>query len=158
MTSRMTPCAIFDIDGTLSDATHRLHLVKNKPKNYDKFYEGIPHDTPYEPICDIARNYLCSRDMAVVFITARPEKTRQDTVNWLHTHVSTPLNVNPFLFMRKDEDYRPAAVVKEELLDGLLRNGLDPKIAFEDCPSVCKMYVRRGILVARIDTGEWDDA
>lgn len=36
----------FDLDGTLANIDHRLHHVKNKPKCWVKFNEGIKDDLP----------------------------------------------------------------------------------------------------------------
>ena len=30
--------AIIDIDGTISNPSHRLHYITQSPKNYDEFY------------------------------------------------------------------------------------------------------------------------
>ncbi len=34
-------CVIFDIDGTLSDPTHRLHHVKGGAKNWPAFFDEM---------------------------------------------------------------------------------------------------------------------
>ena len=44
---------IFDIDGTLANCDHRLHYVKNKPKNWDAFYSECMDDHVIWPVAEI---------------------------------------------------------------------------------------------------------
>ena len=44
---------IFDIDGTLANCDHRLHHVKNKPKNWDAFYDGCMDDQVIWPVAEM---------------------------------------------------------------------------------------------------------
>lgn len=40
----MTPVAVFDIEGVLSDPSHRLHYLEEHPKNWDSFYDEVGGD------------------------------------------------------------------------------------------------------------------
>lgn len=51
----MTKAVIFDIDGTLADATHRLHHITRHPKNYDAFFAAVGDDSVIEPVRDLAQ-------------------------------------------------------------------------------------------------------
>jgi phosphoglycolate phosphatase-like HAD superfamily hydrolase len=56
--------AIFDIDGTLADATHRLHHVTGSNRNWDAFFQEAAHDTPHIAICELfemVRRYVYER-------------------------------------------------------------------------------------------------
>lgn len=93
---------IFDIDGTLADATHRLHFIKNEdffvPKfppdpgcielkpDWDTFLsdEQVALDKPIPQTWAILANMLDSpTDFRVIFITGRKESSRQMTYEWL---------------------------------------------------------------------------
>ena len=47
---------IFDLDGTLSDCTHRMHYLDNKPKDFDSFYGAMGDDTLVKPVASMLRN------------------------------------------------------------------------------------------------------
>lgn len=44
---------VFDIDGTLSDASHRLHHVTGGNRNWDAFFTEMAADPVVEPIRDL---------------------------------------------------------------------------------------------------------
>ena len=56
-------CAIFDIDGTLADCTHRLHHVKHGRRDWGAFNAKMGDDQVRAPI----------RDLAVAVATAQYE-------------------------------------------------------------------------------------
>ena len=56
--------------------------------------------------------------------------------------------------MRGDQDYRPDYEVKQEMLDRMRKEGLDPKISVDDRPSVVKMWRQNGLTT--FDVGGWE--
>ena len=44
---------IFDIDGTLANCDHRLHYIKNKPKNWEAFYNECMDDLVIWPVAEM---------------------------------------------------------------------------------------------------------
>ena len=107
---------VFDIDGTLADASHRVHHVNNKPKNWPAFYEACRGDAVIEPIAKIARLMLANA-YSIAFVTGRPEKYRHITMEWLLKHYLW--DTNAILIMRADADKRTDEVVKPELIKQL---------------------------------------
>ena len=107
---------VFDIDGTLADAGHRVHHVNNKPKNWAAFYEACRGDGVIEPIAKIARLMLANA-YPIAFVTGRPENYRYITMEWLFKHYLW--DNNAILIMRADGDKRPDDVVKPELIKQL---------------------------------------
>ena len=51
----MRPLYIFDLDGTLCNIEHRLHLLDNKTDKdrWDKFYKACVNDKPNMPVLQI---------------------------------------------------------------------------------------------------------
>lgn len=37
---------VFDINGTLSNLTHRLHFIKRENPDYDSFFNAVMQDSP----------------------------------------------------------------------------------------------------------------
>jgi phosphoglycolate phosphatase-like HAD superfamily hydrolase len=99
---------ITDLDGTISDYSHRQHFYTQKM--YDEFNKMAGGDTSIEEICNILRR-LKDDETDIYIITAREETYRQLTENWLNIYEI------PFdrLLMRKKDDDRPDAKIKLEL-------------------------------------------
>lgn len=104
---------IFDIDGVLADATHRQHHVAKRPKDWDAFFAAVGAD----PVIEAGRARLLGEAEVheVVLLSGRPERTRTDTEGWLTDHGLGERR----LILRDDDDHRPAATVKAELISGL---------------------------------------
>ena len=154
---------IFDIDGTLVDITHRLHFIKNKPKNWEKFYEEIKNDRIIEEMGLLLNTIILNPSNRVVFCTGRHEKYRETTEIQISeiTNQQLPLVNNkteesPFpLYMRKNNDFRPDYEVKSEILDSLIKDGFQPKLVFDDRTSVVEMWRSRGIRCLQVSSGNF---
>ena len=116
---------LFDIDGTLSDCEHRLHLIKEKPKDWGAFFRGIPHDAPITQTVEIL--LALSDGFAIGLFTGRPEYTFNDTELWLEKH-GIPYDM---IHMREATDRRPDTIVKLELANKIGVN-YDVMGIFED--------------------------
>lgn len=73
---------VFDIDGTLADASHRVRYINNTPKNWPAFFEACRGDTVIEPIAKVARLMLANA-YPIAYVTGRPEQYMAQTVEWL---------------------------------------------------------------------------
>ena len=151
--SRMS--AVFDIDGTLANVKHRLHLLQSRPKNWDAFFDLAHWDTQFpQGRCKIQE--AIEANLKVVYLTGRPEKTRQATVEWLSKH-QFPLACNSNLFMRPQGDFRPASFVKVELLQRARDLVGDVHVIYDDDEAVVRSLRRAGyncIHVAWMETSE----
>src|SRR5262245_1759438 len=110
----MTPCYIFDIDGTLADCEHRRHYVENSPKNWRAFYDECVNDPPIPHIVELCGTLM--HDAHVLYVSGRPDRVRQQTRLWLFKYVDSFVTDDQ-LWMRKDKDFRDDTVVKSEILD-----------------------------------------
>jgi phosphoglycolate phosphatase-like HAD superfamily hydrolase len=149
---------VFDIDGTLANCDHRLHHIKEKPKNWKAFFEEAKNDTPIPAMVELFRTLYSGwatdgvTRHTILAVTGRPESIRYDTGKWL---ADNHCDVNK-LYMRKNKDYRPDYVVKEEILDQIIAEyGQKPDMVFEDRKQVIDMWRRRGVFVVDVNqTGE----
>ncbi len=142
---------IFDIDGTLADLSHRLHLIQGETKDWDAFYKASYDDAPIWEVISIARA-LHSAGHIIVYSTGRAEAIRKTTNDWFKKY-RVPFGP---LFMRKDGDHREDNVVKSELLDNIL--GVFDQVmggVFEDRQQVVDMYRARGIRVFQVAKGDF---
>jgi hypothetical protein len=148
---RAGPCYIFDIDGTLADCEWRRHYVENKPKNWEKFYEGVDKDPPIHHVV-----YLCKTlglGTAILLVTGRPERCRAKTKAWLVKHHLC--HVVRELHMRKDGDFRADDIVKAELLAVIRASGWHPRMAFDDRDRVVAMWRANGVPCAQVAEGDF---
>ena len=142
---------IFDIDGTLFDASHRLPFIEGPKKDWDAFFAAAKDDAPIFETITIARS-LYKAGHVLIAVTGRPERIRELTVEQFQKF-RVPMNV---LLMRGDKDFRPDYVLKEEHLDKIiLPNYGKVDGVFEDRKQVVDMFRRRGIRVYQVEEGEF---
>lgn len=141
---------LFDVDGTLSDPTHRLHHIQKQPKDWDAFFAACPDDAPHKHMCQLAATLL-DADCTVIFVSGRSDRVRSETEEWIAKHVGYV----PTLYMRADGDRRPDNIVKSELLDRIIADGFEPQLIFEDRDQVVRMWRQRGIPCAQVAEGDF---
>lgn len=144
---------IFDLDGTLSDGRHRLHLLPakedaHKTHAWDAFNLAAGDDTP---ILDNIRlmNELYQFGKKIIILTGRSDVAKSITEKWLWEH---GCNYN-WLIMRPATDHRRDIEFKE---DALTKIGLHKIVAcFDDLEHVAKHMRKMGLtchLVTHYDT------
>ena len=144
---------VFDIDGTLANIDHRLDYVRSKPKNWAAFDAGIPNDKVNAPVAEVFRQ-MADFGHDVVLASGRNERSRQATEQWLFDN---HLRCYEKLYMRKADDFRSDDIVKQEILDQIVRDfGKKPDMVFDDRPRVVRMWRDNGIFVFNVYQGEED--
>lgn len=139
-----SPIAVFDLDGTLSDTRHRLHLVAARPKSWKAFFDAAPQDPPLPEGIRLALEWAERCELG--YVTGRPERCRQDTVDWLRDQGLPTGEV----WMREYRDFRPARVAKLALLQTLAERR-PVEVVVDDDELVCEAYEEAGFTVVRAD-------
>ncbi|GHH53147.1 phosphatase domain-containing protein [Streptomyces candidus] len=146
MTDRRSPAprplAVFDLDGTLADSAHRQHFLERRPRDWNAFFAAATQDPPLAE--GVALALRRAQDCEVVYLTGRPEKCRPDTLGWLSAQGLPEGRV----WMRRDNDRRPARVTKLEILRGLARDR-EIRVLVDDDALVCEAAERAGFAVVR---------
>lgn len=141
------PIVVCDLDGTLSDGSHRLHLLPTEnlhlTESWSEFNRAAAGDSPIKSTIAVI-NGLWVSGFAVVILTGRSDEVRYETCKWL--------NENGVKFdeiiMRRQEDNRKDTVIKEEALRAI---GLDNIVcAFDDSPNVVKHFRSLGITTYQV--------
>ena len=155
---------IFDIDGTLASAEHRLHLIMSHgPKDWETFLspEMVDQDQPI-PQTWLLMSLLIKNNHKIIFITGRAERTRLVTSTWLQRSANELFGaefgfnvVTLPLYMRVDDDRRNSYVVKEKSLYQAIKDGYDPKLCFEDRTCDAEMWRRNGIRTCQVAEGNF---
>ena len=139
---------IVDVDGVISDASHRQHLVK--ARRWDEFFDGCPDDPPLEPTVALVRSL--SPDITVVLLTARPWRLLDDTLAWLSTHqVCWDL-----LILRPPKSSGPSRAYKAAEVDNLRHYGFELLYALEDDPRNVQMYAEADVPCLYIYSGYYE--
>lgn len=136
--------AVFDLDGTLSDARHRLHHLEARPRDWEAFFAAASDDPPLPEGVRLALQW--AEEHELVYLTGRPESCRADTERWLAGH-GLPAGE---LWMRGSKDFRPSRVTKLQLLQQLAAEHR-VAVAVDDDPQVCDAYTDAGFPVVRAD-------
>jgi hypothetical protein len=139
---------IFDIDGVLSNPTHRIEHAINK--DWDKFNELMALDTPHQKMMDVLFLFLKS-NYKVFLLTARPIEFKKTTMSWLRGNFCNELlikekikNKGLELIMRPENNIESSEDFKEkEVLK--LKEKFEILLAIDDNKNVIKMYRKHEI-------------
>lgn len=137
-------CFIFDLDGTLADDSHRVHLLANG--QWDEYFARCPNDKAIEHIVQVA-NALSAFDFAIAIVTGRSETVREETLAWLGRALEYPVDE---LIMRGKDDRRPNSEMKLAALTDLRGKGYEVLMAFDDQPQTCAMWRNAGVPCAQV--------
>jgi hypothetical protein len=156
----MKDTIICDLDGTLANCEHRVHHVRDKPKNWDAFYKGVKDDGVNEVVDSILHCMLTPDDMGsvghhIIFCSGRPERCRADTESWINRNTSFYVRKAPYtLLMRKDGDFRADYIVKQEILDTHIDKD---RVLFclDDRQQVVDMWRRNGLVCLQVAKGDF---
>jgi len=146
------PIVIFDIDGTLANAEHRVHHVTKTPKDWPAFFKDMDKDEPIEGM--VAMVDIChAAGTWIMLLTGREETHREVTEEWLQTH-GIPYDV---LIMRRKGDRRGDDIIKvEALAKHLSQEDRDDIVTiFEDRKRVVVALREAGYHVSQVAEGDF---
>jgi hypothetical protein len=137
---------LVDIDHTLSAAWHRDHMIG--VETWDAYHSASIQDKPIHDVMMLINSLHCQGWM-IIGLTARPEKWRRLTMDWLVNHF---IKMDELL-MRPDEAYHPAPEIKVQLAqERFPGDELINKVAFliEDREDVCEAFHALGITTLQV--------
>ena len=144
---------LFDLDGTIANVDGRRQAadeaqadsVRDDRSAWWAAWQDPDNilrlDYPNELVVSVLRDWR-ERDKVITIVSARNDKNRGVTEQWL-SQWGIPYDA---LYMRKDGDYRPDNVFKQELLDNIRKNGDDLiERVYDDRNQVVDMWRANGI-------------
>lgn len=151
--SDKTPCIIMDIDGTLANADHRIHLLvppDGGKKDWEAFLAAAPGDSINPEILAL-NNAMSDAGYKVFVCTGRNENTAYATTAWLKNN---GVQYDAIAF-RAVNDRRDDVVVKKEMLDSIRESGFEILFAVEDRKGVTKMWRENGVRCLQVCEGDY---
>ena len=147
------PLVIFDLDGVISNASHRQHFMRESPKNFRGFFLAAVDDPPL----DVGRALAASvaDDHAVAILTARPFYVAENTRSWLAAN-----DVRHDLLILRPRwgttSRGTAADFKRRELHRLWEAGYEVTVALDDDERVINMYRSEGVFALYIHSGYYE--
>ena len=129
--------AVIDIDGVLADVRHRLHHVRERPKDWRAFFAAAPDDPLLDEGSRVVR--ALAEVHQVVYLSGRPESCRADTMAWLGRQDLPEGDVH----LRPHDDRRPGRFFKVDVLRRLARHR-EIAVLVDDDPLVCEAATAAG--------------
>ena len=147
------PLVIFDLDGVISDASHRQHFLRGVGRDWRGFFVDARLDPPYET--GLAMTSSVSGDHAVAILTARPHYVADVTRAWLAAN-----EVRHDLLILRPRRGRgsggPAADFKRRELNRLRSAGFEAKVALDDDERIVEMYRSEGVFTLYVHSGYYE--
>jgi hypothetical protein len=138
---------VFDLDGTLANAEHRVHHLTGEVKDWRAFYAACKDDQPVRPIMDVL-TALELMGAEIHIWTGRSSEVESDTLAWLEAHDLDNIELK----MRPAGDHSPDTELKAKWL---AECGWTPDLVFEDRASVVEMWRSHGIVCAQVAPGNF---
>lgn len=133
--------AVFDLDGCLSDDRWRRKFIREEGSDrWEMYHSQCSNDVPIN--VDIVKRHLAAGDQ-LLFVTARPERYRADTWDWISHWFGDSGNYG--LFMRPDDNATPSPELKVWLLGKYGYAPSDINVAYDDRQDVLDAYSEWGI-------------
>lgn len=160
---------VFDLDGTLANASHREHFITGDSKDWNAFFEACDGDSPHLHVLQVFRALDEHALHQVEIWSGRGQgengSVRAKTLDWLAMqgilahgdpqHGYFPLGSPPTLRMRPHRDYTPDYELKKRWLNEatvLLRR---PDLVFDDRQKVVDMWRAEGIPCFQVAPGDF---
>lgn len=140
--------AIVDIDGVLSDASHRQWHLDGPVRDWHGFFAAAAGDALLGDHAELVR--CLGSDLQVVLLTARPFRLRRLTLDWIQRH---GLRWDLLALRGPAQDMVHSVRFKRQAL-GLLRSfGFAPAFAVEDDPRIVEMYAAESLPCLYVHSG-----
>ena len=140
----LPPVAVFDIDGTLMDETHRKEF--RDTKQWDKYFELCHLDTPIEHIIDLTKKYK-AKGYEVWLMSGRSDSIMEQTLESMNKHGVMFDKIK----LRGEGNFIPDYVIKPAWISKYI--GLERvEIIFDDTDKVIEGFRKKGLNVIDVKT------
>lgn len=151
---------IFDLDGTLSLADHREHLLKDRAlpedERWKRFFEASANDAPNIPVLKVLTS-LHRRGHGIRLWSGRSDAVRDITISWLNKYTPlNPIQIASCLRMRPADSRTPDHELKLSWLNSLTPSERTALVGvFDDRQSVVDMWRANGVTCFQVAPGNF---
>jgi hypothetical protein len=142
-----------DLDGTLAEISHRLHLVKTDRPNWDEFYDSCDLDSVNMWCREVLSSWLnpLMPWRKVFIVSARRQHLYKKTMRWLSTN---QVEFSKLILVRPDGNHEEDQELKRRWLH---QSGLKDRIllVIDDRSKVCKMWREEGLTC--LQCADWEE-
>lgn len=146
----MKSWAIFDLDGTICNNTHRLHILEMLPRDWDRFHSYLHKDTPNEAVVMTMRA-LQALGIKIALCTGRTETYRDQTIAWLRRHDLAWDR----LLMRPEGNKQSDDIVKPALADDCGFSPDNVLFVMEDRDKMVRKWRQIGYVCFQVQEGAY---
>lgn len=158
----MRPLYIFDLDGTLADAEHRIHHISGEKKDWRAFFAACVDDKPIAATVKTFRALQQAGAECWIW-TGRSDEVRRETEAWIREHMhhtvapwAAFMHAPERFLMREAGDHRADHVIKAEWLSMIEPPEYKRLTAvFEDRARVVQMWRDAGLTCYQVAPGEF---
>lgn len=141
---------VFDLDGTLANAEHRVPFIQGDNSDWDAFYEACDRDLPIYETIHILRA-LHSKGHGIYILTGRSDQVKAKTEAWLAQN---------YIFfdklkMRPEGNYNPDHELKVDMLTDMMEDDDEIMAIFEDRNKVVEMWRDQGFTCYHVADGDF---
>ena len=148
------PTVVLDLDGVISDASHRQHFLaaeRSRDKDWHGFFHACVDDALIAHGAALAASISAQR--SVVILTARIHEIRDKTVEWLHENEVR----HDWLILRGHREGALSSDWKRLQLEALTEAGARIELCADDDPRNVEMMRSMGIATLYVPSGYYTD-
>lgn len=148
------PTVVFDLDGVISDASHRQHFLaaeRSSDKDWHGFFHACVDDAVIAHGAALAASISAER--TVIILTARIHEIRDQTVAWLGDNEIR----HDWLILRGPREGAPSSDWKRDQLEALMHAGSEIELCADDDPRNVEMMRSLGVATLYIPSGYYTD-
>ena len=139
-------CIIVDLEGTLSDHSHRLHHI---PGDYDAYNKAFKDDPVNKGFIEELKAAVERTDAEVVLCTAKSITYKNNVTDWIEQNgMSEYICV---FYFRGKLDSRSSVLVKRDMLKDI-KLKYDVILAYDDRQDICDMFRENGVPAYLVET------
>lgn len=141
---------VFDLDGTLALNEHRVHYIREEPRDYDAFYAACTNDVPNAVVTAVFQAHVSAGNHVEIW-SGRSDQVREETEHWLRKRAG--ISSYRLKRMRRAADHRPDVVLKREWLSEARAAGRAPDLVYDDRDCVVAMWREEGVPCFQVAPG-----
>jgi hypothetical protein len=145
------PTIIVDLDGTLSDPSHRQYLIEGDSPQWDAYFLQCGGDPIFMTVATVVK-MMREHGYRIVLFSGRGAVATDETKHWLKRH-GIPYDL---LMLRPRGDFRSDTELKKEWLD--TPELIDPsmvQLVLEDRDGPVRMYREAGLVCWQVFYGDF---